>query len=94
MKLQIMYDSETSGSFGNAQRVQSEVNQSITDGSISNSVSSSLEQGNSNEFKVFLEGCCIWKNNINRIFPTEDEITHNVYARVTILDEFFGSCKS
>ena len=55
MKLQIIYDSETSSSFEHAQRIQSEVNQLITDGSVSNDLSSSLEQGNSNEFKVFFD---------------------------------------
>ena len=54
MKLQIIYDSNTSGSLSNAQRVQSEVNEYITSGSISNSVSSSLEQGSSGDFKVIL----------------------------------------
>ena len=93
MKLQIMYDSETSSSFEHAQRIQSDVNQLIKDGSVSNDLSSSLEQGNSNEFKVFLEGCCIWKNNKTFMFPTEKEIAHNVYGRVTLLDKYFRHCK-
>ena len=47
----------------------------------------------SNEFKVFLEGCCIWKNNKTFMFPTEKEIAHNVYGRVTLLDKYFRHCK-
>ena len=86
MKLQIIYDSNTSDSLSNAQRVQSEVNEYITSGSISNSVSSSLEQGSSGDFKVILnETCCLY--NINHRtrygeFPQEYEISWNVRDRI------------
>ena len=86
MKLQIIYDSETSSSLGHAQRVQSEVNEYITSGSISNSVSSSLEQGSSGEWKVTLnETCCLYDLNHwtrHGLFPEEYIIPRYVRDRI------------
>ena len=62
MKLQIFYSSE-SGSLGNAQRIQQEVNTYLSDGKINSSISSSLEECDDNYFRIVLnEDCLIWTN--------------------------------
>ena len=62
MKLQIFYSNE-SGSLGNAQRIQQEIDTYKSNGKINTSISSSLEECDDDYFRIVLnEDCLIWTN--------------------------------
>ena len=84
MELKITYDPETSGSLGNAQRIQSEVDSFVSDGKITVSIDYNLVEGNSGDFKVELEDCCIFDTNSkydNYDYPPEYKMAIDVMSR-------------
>ena len=85
MELKITYDPETSGSLGNAQRVQSEVASFVSDGKITVSIDYNLVEGSSGDFKVELEDCCLFdtKHHFREYqnFPEKDEMAVDVMIR-------------
>tara|TARA_R100001594_G_C3977744_1_gene249310 strand:+ start:338 stop:631 length:294 start_codon:yes stop_codon:yes gene_type:complete len=84
MELKITYDPETSGSLGNAQRVQSEVASFVSDGKITVSIDYNLVEGNSGDFKVELEDCCLFDtNSVYDIddYPIEYKMAIDVMSR-------------
>ena len=84
MELKITYDPDTSGSLGNAQRIQSEVTSFVSDGKITVSIDYNLVEGDSGDFKVEFEDCCLFDKNCSYDvdeYPLEDKISIDVMFR-------------
>ena len=85
MELKITYDPTTSGSLGNAQRVKEEVDDFISNGTITTSISHSLMEGSTGDFKVMLgDDCCVYDKSHptrNNRFPDDNEIATTVKTR-------------
>ena len=95
MELKITYDPETSGSLGNAQRVQSEVASFVSDGKITVSIDYNLVEGSSGDFKVELEDCCLFNKKGNRDigvdFPVQYNMAIDVMWRAN--NKLFNNCR-